>query len=68
MLNSFIDVQDVLQCIKVAFTNGTDITDPQCPKSRCDVDDSGVVDVQDVLYIIKTAFTNGPPPLDPCTP
>jgi hypothetical protein len=68
VLNAFIDVQDVLQCIKVAFVNGTDITDPNCPKSRCDVNKSGVVDVQDVLYIIKTAFTNGPAPVNPCGP
>lgn len=61
-----IDVSDVLQLIKVAFVNGTDIKDPDCPKTRGDVNASGAVDVSDVLYEIKTAFTNGPNPVDPC--
>jgi hypothetical protein len=66
--NSFIDVQDVLQLIKIAFTNGEDIKDTDCPKTRGDVNASGFVDVQDVLYLIKTAFTNGPNPVNPCGP
>jgi len=61
-----IDVSDVLAIIKVAFVNGTDVQDPQCPKTRADVNNSGVVDVSDVLYIIKTAFVNGPNPVQPC--
>jgi hypothetical protein len=64
--SGYIDVQDVLAVIKVAFLNGADIHDPQCPTTRADVNNTGVVDVQDVLYIIKTAFTNGPNPIDPC--
>jgi plastocyanin len=66
--NGFIDVQDVLQVIKIAFTNGADNQDPGCPRTRADVNNSGVVDVQDVLYEIKTAFTNGPGPVNPCAP
>jgi hypothetical protein len=66
VLNGFIDVTDVLQTISVAFNNGTDIQDPGCPKTRCDVNNDGVVDVQDVIYVIKIAFTNGPAPINPC--
>jgi hypothetical protein len=66
--SGFIDVSDVLKVIGIAFTNGADVTDPGCPKSRGDVNNSGFVDVNDVLYIIKTAFTNGPPPVNPCGP
>ena len=66
--NGYIDVSDVLQLIKVAFVNGTDVKDPDCPKTRGDVNASGVVDVTDVLYEIKTAFTNGPNPVNPCGP
>jgi hypothetical protein len=66
--NGFIDVSDVLRVISIAFVNGADTQDPECPKTRADVNNSAIVDVQDVLYIIKTAFTNGPPPVDPCGP
>lgn len=68
VLNGFIDVNDVLQMIKIAFVNGVDIQDPGCPKTRGDVNNDGVVDVWDVLYIIKTAFANGPNPINPCGP
>jgi len=61
-----INVNDVLAIIKIAFTNGTDIQDPLCPKTRSNVNNSGPVDVNDVLYLIKTAFSNGPPPINPC--
>ena len=61
-----IDVQDVLGVIKVAFVNGSDVQDPNCPKTRGDVNGDGVVDVNDVLFIIKTAFVNGPDPINPC--
>jgi len=61
-----IDVNDVLAVIKIAFVNGTDVQDPQCPKTRSNVNNLGPVDVNDVLYIIKTAFSNGPAPLNPC--
>ena len=54
--------------IGIAFVNGADTQDPQCPKTRGDVNNSGVVDVNDVLYIIKTGFTNGPSPVNPCGP
>ena len=64
----FIDVQDVLRVIFIAFVNGNDITDCRCPRSRADVNRSGFVDVSDVLYLIKTAFRNGPNPLNPCVP
>ena len=65
-IDGFINVQDVLEVIKIAFSNGTNITDPNCPKARGDVNNDGVTNVSDVLDIIKTAFINGPPPIDPC--
>ena len=61
-----INVNDILAIIKIAFTNGTDIQDPLCPKTRSNVNNIGPVDVNDVLYLIKTAFSNGPPPINPC--
>ena len=63
-----INVTDVIEVIKVAFSNGTDIQDPQCPKTRSDVTGNGAVDVNDVLYLIGTAFLNGPNPVNPCGP
>ena len=63
-----INVSDVLKEIQIAFVNGTDVQDPECPRTRGDVNNSGAVDVNDVLYIIKTAFVNGPNPVNPCGP
>jgi hypothetical protein len=64
--SGFVDITDVLKVIQIAFTNGTDVQDPNCPKTRGDVNNDGVVDVNDVIYIIKTVFTNGPSPVNPC--
>ena len=66
--DNVINVNDVLAIIKVAFANGTDIQDPQCPKTRSNVNNAGPVDVNDVLYLIKTAFSNGPSPINACGP
>jgi hypothetical protein len=63
-----INVNDVLAVIRTAFSNGPDIHDPYCPRSRADVTGEGIVNVNDVLYLIKTAFSNGPAPVNPCAP
>jgi hypothetical protein len=63
-----IDVFDVIGLIDIAFSGGTDIHDPGCPRTRADVDNNGVPDVFDVIYIIATAFSGGAMPVDPCGP
>jgi hypothetical protein len=57
-----------MRVIEIAFTNGADVQDSSCARTRGDVNNDGVVDVNDVLYIIKTVFTHGPNPVDPCGP
>ena len=66
--NGFIDINDVLQLIRIAFSNGTDIQDPTCPKTRANVNNTGVVNSSDVSYIQNYVFNNGPNPVDPCGP
>ena len=61
-----INVNDIIALIKIAFSNGPDVQDPLCPRTRGDVNGDGIVNVNDVLFLIKTAFMNGPPPIDPC--
>jgi hypothetical protein len=63
-----IDVFDVIEVIGIAFSGSPDIQDPQCPKTRGDVDNNGVTDVFDVIYLIATAFSGGAMPVDPCGP
>ncbi len=63
-----IDVFDVIEVIGIAFSESPDIQDPQCPKTRGDVNNDGVMDVFDVIYLIATAFSEGPMPVDPCAP
>ena len=62
-----IDVFDVIEAIGIAFSGATDPQDPQCPRTRSDVDNNGVTDVFDVIYLIATAFSGGPQPVDPCS-
>ena len=62
-----VDVFDVIQEIAIAFSGGTDITDPGCPTSRGDVNNDTVVDVFDVIQIIAVAFSGGSV-CNPCTP
>lgn len=62
-----VDVFDVIQEIAIAFSGGTDITDPGCPRSRGDVSNDTVVDVFDVIQIIAVAFSGGDV-CNPCTP
>ena len=66
--NGVIDVFDVIEIIGIAFSGSPDIQDPQCPKTRGDVDNNGVTDVFDVIYLIATAFSGGPNPVNPCGP
>jgi hypothetical protein len=63
-----IDVFDIIEVIGIAFSEFPDIQDPQCPKTRGDVNNDGVMDVFDVIYLIATAFSEGPMPVDPCGP
>jgi len=63
-----IDVFDVIEEIGIAFSGSPDIQDPNCPKTRGDVDNNGVADVFDVIYLIATAFSGGPIPVNPCVP
>jgi len=63
-----IDVFDGIERIGIAFSGSPDIQNPQCPKTRRDVDDNGVTDVFEVIYLIGTAFGGGPNPVDPCGP
>ncbi len=66
--DGMIDVFDVIEEIGIAFSGALDPQDPQCPRSRGDVDNNGISDVFDVLYLIATAFAGGPNPIDPCVP
>ncbi|MBI5866983.1 MAG: HYR domain-containing protein [candidate division Zixibacteria bacterium] len=66
--DGMIDVFDIIEEIGIAFSGATDPQDPQCPRTRGDVDNNGISDVFDVLYLIATAFGGGPNPVDPCTP
>jgi hypothetical protein len=66
--NGSIDVFDVIEVIAVAFSGSVDPQDPQCPRTRGDVNNDGVTDVFDVIYLIATAFSGGPAPVDPCGP
>jgi hypothetical protein len=65
--DNFIDVFDVIQVIAIAFSGGSDFTDPACPTSRGDVNNDGAADVFDVIQIIAVAFSGGTV-TNPCTP
>ncbi len=61
-----IDVFDVIQEIAIAFSGGSDTSDPACPTSRGDVKNADhLVDVFDVIKMIEIAFSGGTAD-DPC--
>lgn len=63
-----VDVFDVIQVIAIAFSNGSDVQDPNCWLTRGDVvNRDGLVDVFDVIKEIGIAFSSEVPD-EPCFP
>lgn len=62
------DIFDVILTIDIAFRGGAQLTDPDCPNARSDVDCSGTVDILDVTRMISVAFRAGNPATEFCNP
>lgn len=68
--NGFINVQDVVAVVNIAFRGSVSAPDPiaTCPIQRADVNCSGFVNVQDVVAIVNVAFRGGDPAIQFCNP
>ncbi|MBI3871807.1 MAG: hypothetical protein HY304_01875 [candidate division Zixibacteria bacterium] len=62
------NVLDVVGIINVAFRGLPEPIDPDCPKSREDVDCKGVVGVPDVVHMVNVAFRGQDPASNFCDP
>ncbi|MEW5701528.1 MAG: M6 family metalloprotease domain-containing protein [Candidatus Zixiibacteriota bacterium] len=68
--DSLANVQDVVQCVNVAFRGAAPTVDPQCPQERTDVDCDAVTTLQDVVRVINVSFRGAVKTTefcDPCT-
>lgn len=64
--NGFIDATDLAFVIDIVFFGGTDIQDPNCPKTRADFDGNGFADATDLAFLIDHVFFGGSGPIDGC--
>ncbi|MBI3872081.1 MAG: SBBP repeat-containing protein [candidate division Zixibacteria bacterium] len=62
------DILDVVGVINVAFRGQVEQVDPNCPKSREDVDCGGFVDIVDVVHMVNVAFRGNDAATEFCHP
>lgn len=61
-----LNATDLTLLINIIFFGGTNVQDPECPRTRADFNADGVANATDLTLLINHIFFGGAGPVDPC--